>query len=208
MAARGRHHQPAKNRPPKDRPKINRSGDGRVCLGAIAGAYGVRGAVRIKSFTAEPKDIAAYGPLSDESGERVFEIRVTGMSKSQVLAEIEGIADRGAAEALKGTRLYVPRARLPAPEEEEYYHDDLIGLAVELTDGTALGTVVAVHDFGAGDVIEVGRDGGAAVLVPFTRAVVPVVDIANRRLVIDPPPGLLDPIEPGPGDREDDGDEI
>ena len=177
-----------------------------VCLGAIAGASGVRGAVRIKSFTAEPKDIASYGPLSDEGGKRVFEIRVTGMSKSQVLAEIEGVADRAAAEALKGTRLYVPRARLPAPGDGEYYHGDLIGLRVELTDGRRLGTVVAVHDFGAGDVIEVGRDGAAAVLAPFTRAVVPVVDIANRRLVIEPPPGLLDPVEPAPDDTEDDGD--
>ncbi len=203
MAARGRHHRPSQNPTLKNPP-----GDGPVCLGAIAGAHGVTGAVRIKSFTAEPKDIAAYGPLSDEGGERVFEIKVTGMSKSQVVAEIEGVADRGAAEALKGTRLFLPRARLPAPGEEEYYHDDLIGLGVELTDGTALGTVVAVHDFGAGDVIEVGRDGAAAVLAPFSRAVVPVVDIAAGRLVIDPPPGLLDPIEPGPGDREDDGDEI
>ncbi len=177
---------------------------GRVCLGAIAGAYGVRGAVRIKSFTAEPKDIAAYGPLSDESGERVFEIKVTGMSKSQVLAEIEGIAGREAAEALKGVRLFAARERLPAPEAEEFYHNDLVGLAVELADGARLGTVVAVHDFGAGDVIEIGREGEAAVLAPFTHAVVPVVDIANRRLVIDPPPGLLEPVEP---DDPDDPDE-
>ena len=174
---------------------------GRVCLGAIAGGHGVAGAVRIKSFTAEPKDVAAYGPLSDESGERVFRIKVTGMSKSMVLAEIEGVDDRTAAAALKGVRLYVARACLPAAEQEEYYHDDLVGLAVDLADGVRLGTVSAVHDFGAGDMIEVERPGPAAsILVPFTRAVVPVVDLAAGRLVIDPPPGLLEPVDAAPGD--------
>ena len=177
------------------------SGGGRVCLGVVAGAHGVAGAVRIRSFTAEPKDVAAYGPMSDESGERVFRIKVTGMSKLQVLAEIEGVADRPAAAALKGVRLYVARERLPAPQLEEYYHDDLIGLKVDLADGVRLGTVSAVHDFGAGDMLEVQRHGPAAsVLVPFTRAVVPVVDLAAGRLVIDPPPGLLEPVEAAPGD--------
>lgn len=189
MAARGRTEQ---------------APEGLVCLGAIAGAYGVKGAVRIKSFTAEPKDIGFYGKLSDESGEREFGIKVTGMSKAQVLAEIEGVTDRTAAEALKGVALYVPRERLPAPEEEEYYHDDLIGLGVECADGAALGSVIAVHDFGAGDVIEVRRKGAVSLMVPFTRAVVPVVDLAAGRLVIDPPPGLLEPVEPEPGD--DDGE--
>ncbi len=183
-------------------PGAGRGGDGRVCLGAIAGAYGVKGAVRIKSFTAEPEDVASYGPVSDESGDRVFGIRVTGMSKSMVLAEIEGIANREAAAALKGVRLYVARDRLPEALEGEYYHDDLIGLKAELADGSRLGTVVAVHDYGAGDVIEIGREGAAAVMAPFTHAVVPVVDIAAGRLVIEPPTGLLDPVTP----NDDGGD--
>lgn len=176
-----------------------------VCLGAIAGAYGVTGAVRIRSFTAAPEDIAAYGALSDESGGRVFEIKVTGMSRLQVVAEIEGVADRAAAEALKGTRLYVARECLPAPEADEYYHHDLIGLAVELAGGERLGTVAAVHDFGAGDMIEVARaDGGAALLVPFTRELAPVVDLAAGRLVLAPPPGLLDAAAAGGPETEDD----
>ncbi len=191
MAARGRTEQ---------------AREGRVCLGAIAGAYGVKGAVRIKSFTAEPKDVGSYGRLFDESGEREFEIKVTGMSKAQVLAEIEGVTDRMAAEALKGVGLYIPRERLPAPEEEEYYYDDLVGLGVEGADGVALGEVIAVHDFGAGDVIEVRRKGAVSVMVPFTSAVVPVVDLAAGRLVIDPPPGLLEPVTPGPDNDDDDDD--
>ncbi len=169
----------------------------RVCLGEIAGAHGVKGVVRVRSFTAEPAAIAAYGTLSDASGERKFELKMTGMSKSHVLAEITGVADRSAAVALKGTRLYVPRTRLPAAAAAEYYHGELIGLIAELAHGARLGPVIAVDDFGAGTVLEIAREGGESVLVPFTRAVVPEVDVARGRLVIDPPPGLLEPVEPG-----------
>jgi 16S rRNA processing protein RimM len=147
--------------------------------------------VRIKSFTAEPAAIAAYGPLEDEAGKRRFAIEIVGHGKSVLLARVEGIADRDAAERLKGIRLYVARAALPPPGEEEYYHADLLGLAVELDDGTPLGRVKAVHDFGAGDSLEVERPGKAPVMVPFTRAAVPVVDLAHGRLVVSPLPGLL-----------------
>jgi 16S rRNA processing protein RimM len=109
-----------------------------------------------------------------------------------VLARIAGVADRDAAERLKGVRLYVSRDVLPAPGEEEYYHADLLGLRVDLGDGSELGRIRAVHDFGAGDTLEVMRPEGGVVMVPFTRAVVPVVDLAAGRLVVDPPPGLLD----------------
>lgn len=169
----------------------------RVCLGEIAGAHGVKGVVRVRSFTAEPAAIAAYGTLTDASGERKFELKMTGMSRSHVLAEITGVVDRSTAVALKGTRLYVPRTRLPAAGVDEYYHGELIGLIAELAHGARLGPVIAVEDFGAGTVLEIAREGGEPVLVPFTNALVPEVDVAGGRLVIDPPPGLLEPAGPG-----------
>jgi 16S rRNA processing protein RimM len=166
----------------------------RICMGIVGAPHGVRGAVRIKSFTDAPEAIADYGALEDESGERRFTLRVVGAAKGDgmVIAQVSGVADRDRAEALRGLRLYALRAALPAPEEDEYYHADLVGLAAELADGTALGTVIAVHDFGAGDMIEVAREKGPQVLVPFTRAVVPVVDIAGGRLIVEPPAGLFD----------------
>jgi len=163
-------------------------------MGVVGAPHGVRGAVRIKSFTDIPEAIANYGPLEDESGERRLTLRVVGDAKGDgmVIAMLSGIADRDRAEALRGMRLYAPRAALPAAPENEFYHADLVGLAAQLEDGTALGKVIAVHDFGAGDVIEIARDLGQPVLVPFTRAAVPVVDIAGGRVVIDPPDGLFD----------------
>ncbi len=161
----------------------------RICLGVIAGAHGVRGLVKIKCYTEAPGDIAAYGPLSDEAGTRRFEIAVKGMAKGAVLAGIAGIDDRDAAQALKGTRLYVDRAALPAPSEEEtYYHADLVGLVAEDREGGRIGRVAAVHNFGAGDLLEIERDdGGPEDLVPFTKAAVPEVDLDAGRLVIEPP---------------------
>ncbi len=170
--------------------------DRRVCVGVVTGAHGVRGAVRLKSFTAEPEDVAGYGPLEDERGERRFALRIVGSAKGVLIAAISGIDDRDRAEALRGLRLYLPRSALPPTEEEEYYHADLIGLDAALADGTPIGTVRAVHDFGAGDTLEIERASGPPVMVPFTRAVVPVVDLDAGRLVIDPPPGLLDEAAP------------
>jgi 16S rRNA processing protein RimM len=165
----------------------------RVCLGVVGGPHGVRGAMRIKSFTEEPEAIARYGALEDESGQRQFTLRITGNAKNVLIATLSGIADRDAAEALRGLRLYAARAALPPTKEDEFYYADLVGLATVLPDGQPVGTVIAVHDFGAGDMLEIGRDEGQPVLVPFTRATVPVVDIAGRRVVIDPPEGLFDP---------------
>ena len=166
----------------------------RVCVGAVAGAHGVRGAVRIKPFTAEPRSVAAYGPVTDESGTRSFRLRITEVRDDVVVATISGIADRDAAERLKGLRLYVSRAALPPPEQDEFYHADLIGLPVELEDGTPLGCVRGLDDFGAGDVIEVERrDGGMPLVLPFTREFVPIVDVSARRVVVSPPESLLAP---------------
>ena len=174
-------------------------GPDRVCVGVIAGAHGVRGQVRIKAFTERPEAVAAYGPVMDEAGDRRFVLRLRGATRGQMIAQVEGITSREAAQALKGLRLYVARAALPEPERDEYYHADLIGLRVERSDGTPLGRVVAVRDFGAGDLLEVERPGAPSAFLPFTRAVVAVVDLAAGRLVAEPPPGLLDPVEPEAG---------
>ena len=180
-----------------------------VCVGVVTGARGLKGEVRIRSFTAEPADIVAYGPVWDKTGERSFGLRITGQSKGQIVATVQGIANRNAAEALKGQELYVPRDALPEPEDEEFYHVDLLGLRAELTEdpsatGEFLGRVRGVHDFGAGSMIEV--DGGPAgvLVVPFTRAAVPVVDVAGGRIVIAPLPGLLGPASE---DKADTGEE-
>jgi 16S rRNA processing protein RimM len=179
-----------------------RDPDPLICIGAIAGAHGVRGGVRIKPFTDDPEAVAAYGAVSDESGDRRYELRLTGRAKGVVLAKLSGIETREAAEALKGLRLYVPRAALPPPDADEFYHADLVGLAVETMDGDVFGNVHAVHDFGAGDLLEIRTAEGELVLLPFTEAAVPVVDIAAGRVVIDPPPGLLDAPE-DTGDTEE-----
>ena len=154
-----------------------------VCLAAVAAAHGVKGALKLRAFTEDPLDVAAYGPLYDEAG-NAYPVRVLHGVKGGVVAELGGIDDRGAAEALRGLRLYVPRAALPAAEDDEWYADDLIGLAVVAPDGTALGKVAAVQDYGAGDVLawrdEAGREG----MVPFTRAHVPEVDLGAGRLVV------------------------
>jgi 16S rRNA processing protein RimM len=163
----------------------------RICLGVIVAAHGVRGQVKVKCFTAEPEGVVAYGELSDQTGMRRFRLRIVGRTKGGVVASIAGIADRDAAEALKGTELHVARTALPEPEADEYYHADLIGLAVELGDGTPFGRVVALHDFGAGAMLEVATGATGAVLMPFTREVVPVVDIAGGRVVIVPPAEVL-----------------
>ncbi|MGB0681577.1 MAG: ribosome maturation factor RimM [Magnetovibrionaceae bacterium] len=170
----------------------------RVCLGVITGVKGLRGRVRIKPFTAEPEGIAAYGPVSDEAGERRFKLTVREVAKGQVVCAIDGVTDRTQAEALKGLNLYVAADALPATDEEEFYYRDLIGLSAVTLDGRQLGQIVAVHDFGAGTFLEVKgpKDKGEAlgtVMVPFTKAVVPVVSIADGRVEIDPPVGLLEP---------------
>lgn len=169
-------------------------GDTRLCLGAIAGAHGVRGEVRLKSFTEDPLDIAAYGPLSSEDGKRRFEIAKLRAAKDHVVATISGIESREDAIALKGTRLYVDRDRLPEPDEDEtWYHADLIGLEARHEDGSALGTIRAVQDYGAGDLLEIDlAAGGTPALIPFTMETVPEVDTKAGFVVIVPPEGLID----------------
>lgn len=188
MAGRGRQEDP----------------EGLLCVGVVTGARGLRGDVRIKSFTAEPTDIAAYGPVSDVQGERTFTVKVKDLAKGQVIAQLSGIGDRTAADGIKGLKLYVSRDALPAPDEDEFYHADLVGLVVELPDGERLGTVETVHDYGAGASLEVTGGGRGVVMVPFTKAACPVVDLDGGRVVVEPLPGLLDKPEPEKGDEAED----
>ena len=164
----------------------------KVCVGTIVGVHGVQGAVRIKSFTADPADVAAYGAVSDESGALRFAVKVLGQARGAILARLSGVADRNAAEALRGVRLYVARAALPETKEDEFYHADLIGLPVETREGVPLGSVRAVHNFGAGDILELRGDDGRELLLPFSDAVVPEIDFAAGRIVAAPPASLLE----------------
>jgi 16S rRNA processing protein RimM len=164
-----------------------------VCVAQIGGPHGVRGEIRLKSFTVDPAAVARYGPLQSEDGRRSFEIESMRQGKDAMIVRLNGIDDRDAAERLRNLRLYVPRSRLPATEDSEtFYHADLIGLTVVDTRGASIGTVAAIHNFGAGDLIEVAPlGGGVTALLPFTEAVVPSVDIAAGRVVVDPPEDMF-----------------
>ena len=160
----------------------------RICVARIGAAHGLRGEVRLNSFTADPMAVTRYGVLSNAEGTRGFEIESCRAAKGVLIARFKGVADRTTAEALCNVDLYVPRDRLPPPEAGEFYHADLIGLAAVGRDGAAIGTVLAVHDFGAGDILEIApAGGGPTLLLPFNDAVVPEIDIAGGRLVVVPP---------------------
>lgn len=163
-----------------------------ICVGAIMGAFGTRGEVRLKSFCAEPADIGTYGTLVSEDGSRSFEVTIDRPVKGGFAARIKGVRYRDEAEALRGTRLFVARAALPSLPDDEFYHSDLIGLTVVDTGGAEIGRVKAVQDYGAGDILEIQRRGGKDVLLPFTAEVVPTVDLAAGRLVVDLPEGALE----------------
>ena len=165
------------------------SGKDLVCVGAIAGSFGVKGEVRLKSFCAEPAAISIYAPLSDESGNS-YDVKITRTIKNGLAARLSGVSSKEAADALKGTRLFAPRDRLPELDDDEFYHADLLGMAVLDTGGAKLGSVKAVLNHGAGDLLEVNT-GQGVVLLPFSLAVVPTVDLAGHRIVVDPPDGTF-----------------
>jgi 16S rRNA processing protein RimM len=175
--------------PDRDDKPDDATGEGDlVLLGRISGAHGIRGDVKITSFTAVPEDIAAYGPLTDGKGSNFTIERLRPLKGMGIAAQLRGIADRNAAEALKGVELYVARSKLPEPDEDEWYYSDLVGLAAVNGDGDTVGEVVAVQDFGAGDLLEIRQPGERhTLLLPFTRASVPVVDVKAGRVVIVPP---------------------
>ncbi len=162
-----------------------------IALGVIASAHGIRGQVKIRSFTADPRDITAYGPLKDHTG-RVYKLTIAGQNKDMLFASIEGITDRDAAEALRNIELFVPRDAFPEPQEHEYYHEDLVGLEILTPDGKLFGTILAVHNFGAGDLLSVKLVSGKEEFYPFTRSIFPEINIAKKIAIIEPPAIISD----------------
>jgi 16S rRNA processing protein RimM len=161
---------------------------GRIRVARIGAAHGIRGEVKLWSFTEDPLAVTQYGPLETEDGKRRFEIEAARPGKDFLVARIAGIGDRNAAETLRNTDLFVPRNRLPPIDEADtFYHADLIGLAAVSEDGTALGTVIAIHNFGAGDLIEIAPAAGEPLLLPFTETTVPTIDLKAGRVVVVPP---------------------
>ena len=163
----------------------------RICVGAIAGSFGLQGEVRLKSFCSTPEAIATYGALTTEDGSRSFTVKLTRPVAGGLGARIAGISTKEQADALKGISLFADRTKLPALPDDEFYYTDLIGMAVHDTGGVLIGTLQAVHNHGAGDLLEImGQGMKTALLLPFTREAVPTVDLAARRLVADLPEGL------------------
>jgi 16S rRNA processing protein RimM len=161
-----------------------------VCVAAVASAHGLRGLLKLRCFTERPEDVAAYGPVFDQKGRR-FELEVIGATPGGVVARAQGIEDRNAAEALRDTQLFVARSALPELAPDEFYYSDLEGMEALRPDGSRFGTVHGVANFGAGDLIEVLADDGRRLSLPFTRAIVPSIDVERRRLVVEPPEELM-----------------
>jgi 16S rRNA processing protein RimM len=169
-----------------------------ICVARIGAAHGVRGAVKLWTFTEDPLAVTRYGPLSTKDGARHFEVAQVREAKDHLVATLKGVTTRNEAERLNGLELYVARDRLPATGDDEYYHADLIGLAAVTATDEPLGEVIALHNFGAGDIIEIAPPAGASIMLPFTNAVVPTVDLAAGRVVIELPAEI---------DGDDRGDE-
>ncbi|MCX8507269.1 MAG: ribosome maturation factor RimM [Rhodobacteraceae bacterium] len=160
----------------------------RICVGAISGAFGVAGEVRLKSFCAQPEAIAAYAPLWTADGKRSFTLKLTRGTGTGLTARLSGVTSKEEADALRGVELYADRDRLPNLPDDEFYHSDLIGLEVMDSGGALLGHVRAIHNHGAGDILEIfGPGRKTTLLLPFTKAAVPTVDLTARRIIADPP---------------------
>jgi 16S rRNA processing protein RimM len=178
----------------------------KICVGRIGAAHGVRGEVRLWTFTEDPLAVLHYGPLTTKDGSRSFEVTKAREARDHLVATLKGITDRNAAEKLNGLELYIARDQLPEPDDNEYYHADLIGLAAETTSGEPLGRVLAIHNFGAGDIIEIAPPSGSTLLLSFSNAVVPTVDIKGGRIVIELP-AEIEGDDDGDDIRGDDGDQ-
>jgi 16S rRNA processing protein RimM len=159
----------------------------KICVARIGAAHGVRGAVKLWTFTEDPLAVKHYGPLATKDGTRQFEVTHAREAKGHLVVTLKGIATRDEAERLNGVELYIARDRLPETDQDEYYHADLIGLAAVTADDAPIGRVIAIHNFGAGDIIEIAPSHGSTMLLPFTNAVVPTVDLAGGRVVIELP---------------------
>jgi 16S rRNA processing protein RimM len=164
---------------------------GQICIARIGAAHGVRGAVKLWTFTEDPLAVKRYGPLLTKDGARSFEVATAREAKGHLVATLKGVATREEAERLNGLELYIAREKLPATDENEYYHADLIGLAAVSASDQPLGRVTAIHNFGAGDIIEIAPPNGSTMLLPFTNAVVPTVDLAGGRVVIELPDEIV-----------------
>ncbi|MYI68960.1 MAG: 16S rRNA processing protein RimM [Boseongicola sp. SB0673_bin_14] len=165
----------------------------RVCVGAITGAFGIKGEVRLKSFCAEPESIASYGPLSSEDGTTTWNLQLVRPSRNGFVGRLSGVTTKEEADALRGTKLHVARSRLPELPEDEFYNADLVDLLVLDTGGSELGRVTAVLNHGAGDLLEISQNNaGPGILLPLTRTNVPTIDLTSGHIVIDPPDGLFD----------------
>ena len=173
-------------------PNKTQEPEDKLCIAQIGAAHGIRGEVRIKLFSDDPASLTQYGPLETKDGARQFKIESARLSKTVYVCRIKGLRDRNEAETLNGTLLYVDRAKLPELDEEEFYHSDLIGLEARLEDGTVLGTIIGVPDFGAGDLLDIAPHRGKGFYIPFTREAVPEISLAEGFVVIEPPEGLLD----------------
>ncbi|WP_062226920.1 ribosome maturation factor RimM [Aureimonas frigidaquae] len=174
-----------------------------VLLGVIGGAHGIRGECRVKSYTEDPEDLGAYGPLKDARG-RVFTVLSARLQKNVVVVRFREVTDRNAAEALNGTELFIDRAHLP-DDGEDFYQADLIGLDARSTEGELLGEIIAFHNFGAGDILEIRSAAGGTVMIPFTQAAVPDIDLELGAITVEPvAAGLKDAVEarPEPGEEE------
>ena len=158
-----------------------------ICVARIGAAHGVRGAVKLWTFTEDPLAVKHYGPLTTRDGARQFEVTHVREARDHLVATFKGVASREDAERLNGIELYIAREKLPETDDDEYYHADLIGLAAVNAANEPLGRVVAIHNFGAGDIIEIASPNGATIMLPFTNAVVPTVDLEGGRVVIELP---------------------
>ncbi len=177
----------------------------RIFVGEITGAHGIRGDVLIRTYTEAPGAIASYGPLTDATGQRSFSLRIVRVTRKGIVARINGIDDRNGAEPLRGTKLYIERARLPKTSEAEFYYADLVGLRAVAGDGSVLGKIVSVQNFGAGDLLELKpQDGSETEFIPFEDRFVPSIDLESGTVVINPPTEIADDDPPPPD--EDDGD--
>jgi 16S rRNA processing protein RimM len=163
--------------------------DRKICVGVITGTHGVRGLVRLRSFTEEPEAIASYGALTNEKGDRQFFVELRNTAKDHFVAAITGVTTKEDADALRGTELYVDRSLLPKPQKHEYYEADLVGLAAQDKKGAGCGKILAVHNHGAGTFLEIGTAREDSFMLPFTDAFVPKVDVKAGHVVIEPPEG-------------------
>jgi 16S rRNA processing protein RimM len=159
----------------------------RICVGVVVGSHGLKGYVKIKSFMVFPKDIAAYGLLTDKNGKRSFNLDLISNNKKGLVAKLSGVTDRNASEAMRGVELYLSRDLLPKLEDDEFYYTDLVGLKVENTNGETIGIVSMVDNYGAGEIIEVDLQDGGTEMYKISQEVVPEIDMENGRIVVDPP---------------------